>query len=444
MSSSFSDDPPGTTERTVVRRSHRLKRVVVLEGPDQGRVVEIDQESPSRLLIGTSPSCEIRLTDPSVSRRHAALEPSDDRFRVTDLSSTNGTFLDRIAVLSAYVRGGETLRVGRTVLSLEAEIVAEPECEPEVAAFGPLIGGSEAMRRLYPRCRRLADAQVPVIIEGETGTGKEQLAEALHQEGPRRDGPFVVFDCTAVSPQLIEAELFGHERGAFTGAITMRPGFFEQANEGTLLIDEIGDLDLALQAKLLRVIDRGEVRRVGSTKPTRIDVRVLCATRRNLDKEVAEGRFRDDLYHRLAVARVELPPLRARVGDIRRLAEHFAGAMGASHVLTPATIAKFEGYDWPGNVRELRNAVAGLVALGEDVPPSERLRSRSAADPLTELCKSDVPFPIARRRVLEEFERRYVQNVLAAHNGNVVAAARASGIALRYFQLVRARYGRQS
>jgi transcriptional regulator with GAF, ATPase, and Fis domain len=260
-------------------------------------------------------------------------------------------------------------------------------------------------------------------------------------------GPFVVFDCTAVSPTLLESELFGHERGAFTGAVASREGVFEQAHGGTLLIDEIGDLDLPLQAKLLRVIDRGELRRVGGQRPIRVEVRVLSATRRNLDKEVTAGRFRDDLFHRLAIARIELPPLRERHGDILLLARAFAASMGADEAAIPESwIATNADYEWPGNVRELKNAVARLIALGEDAvalqarPPSllPPMGTR-AGDWMTTLISGRIPFAVARRHAIDEFERRYTETVLAAHNGNVRRAAEASGIALRYFQIVKAR-----
>jgi transcriptional regulator with GAF, ATPase, and Fis domain len=287
---------------------------------------------------------------------------------------------------------------------------------------------------------------VPVILEGETGVGKEVLAESLH-ETSGTDGPFVVFDCTTVSAQLVEAALFGHEKGAFTGATNERPGVFEQAHGGTLLIDEIGDLDLPLQAKLLRVVDRGELRRVGGTKSIKVDVRILAATRRNLDHEISAGRFRDDLFHRLAVARIELPPLRERHGDISLLAKRFATELGGT--LSDETLARFEDYAWPGNVRELRNAVARCVALGEETftasspPSSTDLEPKSTAfaedDWLDSIVRGDLPFVIARRRTIEEFERRYVMHVLDKHGGNVAQAARASGIALRYFHLVKAR-----
>ena len=340
--------------------------------------------------------------------------------------------------------GGETVRVGSSALRLESDVVPEPPPLPSAMRFGRMLGASVAMRRLYPLCERVSRSRVPVIIEGETGTGKEALAESIHEAG--KGGPFVVFDCTTVSANLLESELFGHERGAFTGAVNARPGVFEEADGGTLLIDEIGDLDLQLQAKLLRVIDRGELRRVGGQKTIKVDVRVLAATRRDLDKAIALGRFRDDLFHRLAVARIELPPLRERHGDVPLLARHFAAEMGSSPtVLSAEALARLSEYSWPGNIRELRNAIARFIDLGDaevqvgragSAPLSTRTGS---GDWLDGILENPPAFALAKRKVLDEFERRYVLRILEAHDGNVAQAARASGLALRYFRLVKAR-----
>jgi transcriptional regulator with GAF, ATPase, and Fis domain len=451
-------EPPGeiaTAARPLESRDSRprIHRLRVIDGPDAGREFALDPDAPLRTLLGTSPACGIRLTDPAVSRRHAAIECCGDRYRLTDLRSTNGTLVDGVAVIDAYLNGDETIRVGSSALRAESapnrDHSEEVSSLPSAMRFGRLLGASIAMRRLYSLCERIARSTVPVVIEGETGTGKEVLAESLHLVGERK-GPFVVFDCTAVSSNLLEATLFGHERGAFTGAIATHVGLFEEADGGTLLIDEIGDLDLALQAKLLRVLDRGELRRVGGRRSIRVDVRVLAATRRDLDRAVAAGRFRDDLFHRLAVARVELPPLRERKCDITLLARHFAKEMaGTSDMLTPETLARFAEYSWPGNVRELRNAVARIVALGDSagqpgwpLRPSDPLPAPGLDDWLDSVLATTPAFPLARRKVVEAFERRYVERILAAHGGSVTQAARASGLALRYFRLVKARQQR--
>jgi two-component system, NtrC family, response regulator HydG len=432
-----------------VAQNEEPRRVLVIEGPDAGKAFDLDPYSPTRILVGTSPVCQIRLSDPSVSRRHLALEPQGRRYRITDLGSTNGTFIDGIAVIDGFIRGDEIVRVGATAMRIEAAEGGAAAASPLPSAirFGRVIGASVAMRRIYPLCEKLAKVDVPVLIEGETGTGKELVAEAIYEAGGST-GPFVVFDCTTVSPQLMEAELFGHEKGSFTGATSTRKGIFEEANGGTLLIDEIGDLELPLQAKLLRVLDRQEVRRVGSNHPIKVEVRVLAATRRDLDKAIAAGQFRDDLYHRLAVARVEVPALRQRHGDVSLLSRAFAREFGVKE-LPQSLLAKFEEYAWPGNVRELRNAIARYAALGEPMlgelasgPSSQRgARAPGGQSGDAEWLEAffQLPFAIARRKAQDEFSRRYVERVLEQHNGSVTQAARASGVALRYFRLVKAR-----
>jgi DNA-binding NtrC family response regulator len=426
--------PPGWVRGFVVR---------VMAGPDAGKQFAVDASSAGRVLVGQGPACAVHLDDRTVSRRHAALELVDGGLRVTDLGSTNGTYVEGVRVFDAALVGGETLRVGDTVLRVEAG-EAQQEAAPQQTRFGAFVGGSDEIRRLYPTIARIAASDIPVVIEGETGTGKEVLAEALHDEGPRASGPFVVLDCTTVAPSLVESALFGHERGAFTGATAAAAGLFEQADGGTLFIDEIGDLDVALQAKLLRAIERSEVRRIGGKQWARVDVRIIAATRRDLDREVQAGRFRDDLFFRLAVARIELPPLRRRRKDIALLAAHIWQALGgAPQELTGDLLRRLEDYDWPGNVRELRNAIAQRIALGDLAPPrSQAPRSAPAAgsaDPIQAVIDQGLPFPIARDRVLELFEERYVARVLERHGGNVTHAARASGIGRRYFQTIRGR-----
>ena len=438
--------------------------LVVTEGPERGRSFRLDASLPVRALIGTSPACDIRVSDREVSRRHVALERIGPNVRITDLGSTNGTWVDRVKVVEAELQGGEFVRVGATMFRVDLEPAESTEPPlPSALNFGRVVGASREMRRIYPLCERLANTTVPVVIEGETGTGKEALAESLHEMGPRAQGPFVVFDCTAVPPSLVESELFGHERGAFTGALMTRKGVFEQAQGGTLLIDEVGDLDLSLQPKLLRAIERFEIRRIGGDRWIRVDVRVLAATRRDLDREVQAGRFRDDLFHRMAGARVELPPLRHRLGDITTLAMHFWREMGGDpHEIPRELLQKWEDYPWPGNIRELRNTIARQLALGElahaqpvssgSVPPPSMggmggMGTPSSAfappmpqdDSINRFVEMDLPFPQARDRILEEFEARYVAKLLQRHNGDVAKAAAASGIGRRYFQKLKAR-----
>jgi transcriptional regulator with GAF, ATPase, and Fis domain len=435
---------PGRAAKTGSSRESAYVLVVV-EGPDEGARVPVDDAQPTPILIGQGPACALRLADRQVSRRHAAIELDNGRARLRDLGSTNGTFIEGISVLDAYVAPGEIIRMGSTQLRLEREAPKKDQI-PRASAFGRVLGASHEMRRLYPVLERFAHSTVPVVLEGETGTGKEAVAEAIHEAGDRAHGPYVVFDCTAVPANLLESELFGHERGAFTGAVAARKGVFEQAHGGTLLIDEIGDLDLALQPKLLRALERSEVRRVGGDKPLRVDVRVLAATRRDLDHEVQEGRFRDDLFHRLAVGRVELPPLRKRKGDIPVLAAYFWRTLGGGDKPIPADLLRrWEDDPWPGNVRELRNAVARHITVGdlsleesmEDAPSAGPTSASNIDDAIGRILTERLPLPIARLRVIEELEKRYIERVLAENGGSIQRAAAASGIGRRYFQILR-------
>jgi two-component system, NtrC family, response regulator HydG len=417
--------------------------LTVTAGPDRGRTFRLETAQPTRVLIGTSPACEIRLTDRQVSRRHAALDRVGAALRLTDLGSTNGTLVDRVKIHQADLQGDEVVRIGTTMLRATREVAHEVAL-PAASAFGKLGGASREMRRLYPLCERLAPVDLPVLLEGETGTGKEVLAESLHERGPRADGPFVVFDCSSVPPNLVEAELFGFERGAFTGAEVSRAGVFEQAHGGTLLIDEVGELDPMIQPKLLRALERREVRRVGGKRVIAVDFRLLAATRRDLDREVQAGRFRDDLYHRLAVARIALPPLRDRQGDVRLLAEQFWTELGGAGPFPHEWLLRWDGYLWPGNVRELRNAVARFIALGElsHADPLEALSvgaTTAGLDTIEGLVQSGLPYPQARDRLMDQFDERYVAWLLAKHGDNVAKAAEASGIGRRYFQKLKAR-----
>lgn len=441
-SANDSEDVRTAVAASYQRRGPGVFQLSVVRGPDQGATTVFSGSLPAPLLIGQSPVCEFRLNDPMISRRHVSLDVVGGRVRLRDLGSTNGTCVNGVLVLDALLCGGEEIAIGESTIRLDLKQDESGVEPPERDCFGKVLGRSAAMRRLYPLLDRLAASLVPVVIEGETGTGKEELAESLHLQSSRGAGPYVVFDCTAVAPSLVEAELFGHERGAFTGAVSARKGVFEQADGGTLLIDEIGDLSLSLQPKLLRALERSEIRRVGGSQPLKVDVRVIAATRRDLDQAVQLGRFRDDLFHRLAVARVELPPLSQRHGDVSLLARHFLELFGAHEAPSAELLARWEAQDWPGNVRELRNAVARYLALGEleDAPArSEAPRSGAAedADFLDDVIAQHLPLPLARARVVAEFERRYIEGALEEHEGNVAKAAEASGVARRYFQLLR-------
>jgi DNA-binding NtrC family response regulator len=432
-------------ERTIPQQSTGTSQVPsfevhVAEGAETGARHLVPRAAPHRFTVGKSAACDLVVTDPQVSRRHIAVEQRGSWLHVEDLGSTNGTFVNGVRIVEALLQGGETLRLGATVLRIDTR---EEKAAPRPSAamgFGRMIGASPQMRLLYPFWERLAKSDIPVIIEGETGTGKELLAESLHEHSTRARGPFVVFDCTTVAPDLMEAVLFGHERGAFTGADAARPGVFERADGGTLFIDEIGDLQVGLQAKLLRAVERSEVRRVGGDAYQKFDVRVLCATRRDLEQAIQLGRFRDDLYHRLAVARIELPPLRNREGDVELLAQYFWGQMGGG-VMPSQFLENIKLHRWPGNVRELYNLVARTIALGDlvsfDMTSKDAKEDEDPSALFARAMTGDLPFIRARDLVMNEFRRLFVERALARHGGSVPKAAAAAGVSRRYFDRIR-------
>ncbi|MHB1846961.1 MAG: sigma 54-interacting transcriptional regulator, partial [Deltaproteobacteria bacterium] len=312
--------------------------------------------------IGKALENQIVIDHPTVSRTHFAVLREGDRWLLRDLGSTNGTFLDGAQVREAYLRAGSLIEAGDVALRFVPEQVPLEIAPSESRRFGRLVGESRRMRELFALLDRVARAQAPVLIQGESGTGKGAVAASIHEHSPRSSGPFVVFDCASVSKSLIESELFGHERGSFTGAVSQHVGFLEQAFGGTLFIDQIEDLELELQPKLLRALEERLFRRVGGTGAQTFDARVVAASRKDLRLEVAAGRFREDLYFRLSVFVLGLPPLRERREDIACLVDSFGGP-GAWERLPPSVHEQFEGHGWPGNLRELRNAVERAQSL---------------------------------------------------------------------------------
>ena len=428
----------------VPKTSSAAYTLIVKEGPNAGHTLAVDEGSCD-VFVGTGPACALRLTDPTVSRRHVGFEVSGGQLRLRDQGSTNGTFVNGTRTVEALLSGCETIRIGATVLSVERS-TRTVEVSNETS-FGDFVGSSLAVRRLYPLCAKVAASNVPLVIEGETGTGKEALAEAIHQMGNRANKPFAVFDCTAVPPSLLEGALFGHERGAYTGADTARAGIFEEANGGTLLIDEIGDLDLGLQSRLLRAIQKQEIRRIGGSKWIHVDVRVIAATRRDLDAEVAAGRFRDDLFFRLAVARLLLPPLRERREDIEMLARHFWSMHTNDPHFPEEVLGRLRSYTWPGNVRELSNTMARLAAFGELATGDggELFMRRTGSTPVVaagdfidNVVSRGLTLTAARDLVVSEFERRYVQFLDSSHTDER-ARMSASGVTDRYLRTLRVR-----
>jgi transcriptional regulator with GAF, ATPase, and Fis domain len=419
-------------------RSRKI-RVEILEGPDHGRIHELPGPAAR---VGSARGCDLVLADQTVSRHHVTLKVDGDGIRVLDGGSRNGTRLDGVRVIDAYARPDSRIEVGSTTLRLRLldDMVELPISTRD--RIGGLLGASVAMRQVFAVIEKVAPTDTTVLIEGESGTGKELVAEALHEEGARSSGPFIVFDCSAVSANLIESELFGHVRGAFTGATTDRAGAFEAADTGTLFLDEIGELPLDLQPKLLRALERREVRRVGSNDPVRVDVRIVAATNRSLAAEVEHGRFREDLYYRLAVIHLALPPLRERPDDIPVLVQHFARELGGADAALPdRTVRGFAAQSWPGNVRELRNAVARAVSLGapRDLRATNELPAIDGPSP-NEIDLS-VPLRVGRDRVSEAFERAYLERALEHTGGNVTRAAELAGVNRKFIQRAMKKYG---
>jgi DNA-binding NtrC family response regulator len=385
----------------------------VVAGPDRGAKKVLEGHS---LLIGSAPECDLVLHDRLVSARHAELVSTPkDGYVLRDLESKNGLFLQGWPVQRVKLCDRMRIDLGESALTVHALGGRTSRPLAEVGSFAGLVAHSAQMRALVATLAQLGPSDAAVLIEGETGAGKEVVAQALHAAGPRRSSPFAVFDCGATSKQLWASELFGHERGAFTGADRARAGLLGEAGGGTLLLDEIGELPLELQASLLGVLERKSYRPVGGDRDRTLDARILAASHRNLEEEVRRGRFRADLYYRLSVVRLRVPPLRERREDIVPLAEQFARATSA--VLTPEVITMLTAYSWPGNVRELKNTITRL-----SVQPSELALGGEPAAP------DDLPLPEARRQAIDVFERRYLERVLARAGGSISRAAELAGV----------------
>jgi DNA-binding NtrC family response regulator len=400
----------------------RALAVEVLEGPDAGKRCTSDSES---LTIGTANDNDLVLKDSSVSRYHLELTRAGDRVRVHDVGSTNGTLAAGVLLERATVTPGTTLKVGLTTLRVGDGQALKLELHPG-DSLGPLKGRTESMRRLMTKVAKVAQSDVAVLLAGESGTGKELIAHALHEHSPRAKAPFVTVDCGALAPGLVASELFGHERGAFTGADRRHVGAFERAHGGTLFLDEVGELPAALQSNLLGALERKSFRRVGGTEELRVDVRVVSATHRDLRAEVNRGGFRLDLFYRLAVVRLEVPPLRERLDDIPVLVDHFLKAAGhdgpMEDLISDRALEALKAHYWPGNVRELRNLVEATLAMGEPPPLESAPPSQGTAVP--SLPSVDVSYKDARAQVLNDFEKRYLGELLEKTKGNVSESAR--------------------
>ncbi len=417
-------------------------RIEIKRGADRKLRRDFAQD---RVLIGSHESCDLVLADPTVSRQHCEIALVEGGYQVSDLDSTNGTFLGSARLGSVLLSEAADLRLGQTVIAIST--LRSPVDIPlgSETRIGPLLGRSVAMRQVIATVEKIAPTEATVLITGESGTGKEVAARALHENSPRAAGPFVVVDCGALPASLIESELFGHERGSFTGAVGQRKGAFESAHGGTLFLDEIGEMPLESQTRLLGALERRTVQRIGSSEARSINVRVLAATNRDLRKEINRGRFREDLYFRLAVVTIELPPLRTRPEDIPLYVQQLARDLEIELAIDEPTMARLSAMSWPGNVRELRNFVERSAALGEVIvegePASAAPMPADDGAPTTLAVDARLPFKVGKAALIEDYERSYVRALIQLHEGNVSRAARAAQIDRMYMLRLLDKYG---
>ncbi len=438
------------------RLTLRKARLRIETGAAAGQVFEFERDV---IRLGSNPQNDVVLPDDTVSRSHAEIVRTPEGILVRDLGSTNGTFLGPIRVREVFLAEVQRFRLGRTELTFESADEVIDIVPSRAEKLEGLVGGSMAMRAVFAVIERVAPTDLTALITGETGTGKELASRAIHALSPRASGPFEVFDCGAVASSLVEAELFGHERGAYTGAHQARAGVFERAHRGTVFLDELGELPLPVQAALLRVLEQREVRRVGGREVRPVDVRVVAATNRDLLDEVEAGRFRRDLYYRLAVVEMKLPPLRDRLMDLPMLVRHLLRTSGFDHPVrevSPQVLEAFSAWHWPGNVRELRNVLLRAIpfcdgsVLTLDALPEALVEAQArSTDPGEESDHSQTlsmpgpeeQFHAAKDRLLESFERHYLETLLERTEGNLSRAARLAGVDRRTIARMLKRHG---
>ena len=427
----------------------RRTKLLVISGPLQGREFVLNRDT---FTIGSGAHNDLTISDSTVSKRHCEIVVEPSGYLIRDLESTNGTFVQGVRVSSAHLAPGSEIQLGKTRIVFCPLQDSNDIPLSRSEAFGGMLGRSVPMRRIFYLTETYSPADVTVMITGETGTGKEILAEEIHNHSNRRAKPFIVIDCAAISKELIESELFGHVKGAFTGANADRQGAFELADGGTVFLDEIGDLLPDLQPKLLRVLEKREIRRVGCNNVRKINVRIISATNRNLANEVNEGRFREDLYYRLSVVHLELPPLRRRREDVPLLVKRFLTDLHGEDALSQLadfdrTMEILKRHEWPGNVRELRNLIE-LAFYSERRPVDlsaflslGNLRAgRKPNEPEVNFT-TDKPFKDAKNDLIEEFEKTYLNDLLARNKQNISRSAREAGIERAYLQRLIRKYG---
>lgn len=445
--------PAKNEERPLIKKK---ATILILSGPQQGKEIIIENTPFS---IGSSDSCDLQLKDTAVSRKHCIINSDNHTFSIEDTNSTNGSFLCGLRIMHAYLTPGSELRLGNTRLLFSPSLEFADIPLSQNDHFGNAIGASDPMRRIFYLAESYAPTDATIMLTGETGTGKEILAEEIHKHSKRSEKPFVVIDCTSISRDIVESELFGHIKGAFTGATSDRPGAFESADGGTVFLDEIGELPQELQPKLLRVLEKREIKRVGSNEVRKIDVRIICATNRNIKKEISEGNFREDLYYRLSVVNIELPPLREHKEDIPLLAETFMSRL--HNAKARDEIQDFDyamkalmRYDWPGNIREFRNLIdrayyhiqkpVDILQCQQGGTLLKQSNNGSNGDEENSVSNNvdtTKPFKDEKNRLIDDFERQYIKELLARNNGNVSKSAREADIERAYLQRLIKKYG---
>ncbi len=409
--------------------------VTVVSGPDVGKTVV----GRDKVLVGKGGEATFQLKDEEVSRVHLELESLPEGIRVRDRASTNGTFLSGARIQQMTVFEEAVLSLGSTVLRVATVVPGAPRVAR--SSFGKVIGRSAPMLALYEKLEKAAPTESTVVLLGETGTGKEVIAEGIHAASSRKGKPFVIVDCGNMAPNLIESELFGHTKGAFSGAVNERKGAFLEADGGTIFLDEIGELPVDLQPRLLRVLESGTVKRLGEDKPRKVDVRIIAATHRDIEAEVKKGAFRQDLWFRLAVVLARVPPLRDRKDDIPLLVRHFVAQLGRGDFELPAALREqLQQWSWPGNVRELRNVIERALAGGDVEVGSSTGAAPAQLGTLPEDL-SALPYKDAKERLVEAFTAQYITTLLDRCGNNISEVARTAGIARAYVHRLVNKYG---
>ncbi len=416
----------------------RRCRLTVLSGVDANQVADVES---TLMRVGARESCDLILTDPRVSGFHFEIRLDEFGYRLLDLGSSNGTTVSGLRIREAYLEPGMIIHVGDSRIRFDPQDSTVPVQLSDVTSYGDLIGQAPSMRALFAQLERISPSDASVLVHGETGVGKELVAEAIHRGSPRSDGPFIVVDCGSIPSNLISSELFGHEKGAFTGATSRHEGAFERAHGGTLFLDEIGELPIDLQPSLLGALERKRVRRVGGRQDIPVDIRVIAATHRDLPRAINQARFREDLYYRLAVIQLTVPSMRERLEDVPLLVSHFLKQLpgGDSVTLKQRTIDNLCRYDYPGNVRELRNLIERAVILHDPghtqnlvaggIPGvSQQHSGTTSGDVVQTIIDTRIPFKRAKRDMMDEFEKRFLRKLLKEHEGNISKAARSTGL----------------